>query len=193
VLIRLLNQAGLQPADVKVTLLGPDALTQVFEQGLADAVFETRHFTKTIFDQGQSRIIQTNEDIRNTIGAINATPLVANVTVIENEPEGVQGFVNGWVKALAYIQANPEDSARLLQIYFHRQGTVVPPELALSWVGFTNYDRYVWSDGDVKDAEYNGWGLVTGEVLKVQPKLGGYIDNRFAEEAVKNVFEGAGS
>ncbi len=55
--------------------------------------------------------------------------------------------------------------------------------MARSWVGYTHYDRYTWSENDSVDAEYNGWGLKEGQVLKVAPELDGYIDNRFAEKA----------
>jgi hypothetical protein len=43
----------------------------------------------------------------------------------------------------------------------------------------------------VADAEFNGWGLKEGGVLKVLPKLDGVVENRFAQQAVKRL--GAGS
>ena len=107
--------------------------------------------------------------------------------MIEKEPETVQKFVNAWVKALFYIQQDPKDAARLLQIFFHRQGVPVSKKLAASWVGMTRYDRYIWSPADIADAEYNGWGLKEGGVLKIIPKVGGFTDNRFALKALEKI------
>jgi hypothetical protein len=45
----------------------------------------------------------------------------------------------------------------------------------------------VWTPNDTTDAEYNGWGLKEGGILKVLPKLEGFVDNRFAEAAVKRL------
>ena len=114
-------------------------------------------------------------------------PLVAGNAVIENEPKTVQKFVSAWVTALKYIQQEPDDAARILGIFFHRQGVKVAEDKAKSWVRMVKYDQYVWSPGAIADAEYNGWGLNAGGIFKVAPKLEGFVDNRFAEKAAKAI------
>lgn len=184
VLVRLLNAAGLPPSAVTIKRMDASGLLGALAEGEADAVFESRHFTGTILRTSQARRVLAHEDIVATLGQVSAQPLVVNRGVLEKHPDLVQRFVTAWVKALAYVQHDPEDSARLLQIFFHRQGTTVKTELARSWVELTRYDRAVWSKPDILDAEYNGWGLVEGGVLASAPKLEPYIDNRFAEKAV---------
>jgi ABC-type nitrate/sulfonate/bicarbonate transport system substrate-binding protein len=183
VFIRLLNTVELGPTDVTIKSLSADDLVSVLEKKLADAVFETRHFTTVMVNKGQARVVLSNDDITKTLGAIGAKPLVANAAFLQREPETAQKFVNGWVKGLLYIQQDPEDAARLFRIFFHREGTTVPEEFVASWVGMTKYDRYTWSKGDIADAEYNGWALKEGQVLTVIPELDGFIDNSFAQRA----------
>jgi hypothetical protein len=80
---------------------------------------------------------------------------------------------------------------KILQIFFHRQGVSVPDEQARAWVKMTRYDRYLWSDADVSDAEYNGWGLVEGGILKVQPELDHLVDDRFVQRALREIEKAA--
>lgn len=183
VLIRMLNAARMRPTDVKLVAMSARGLTTAFKRKVVSAVFETRHFTTTLVARKEARVALNNKNITDALGRIGAMPLVVNARLLKNKPQDVQRFVNAWVKALAYIQQNPKDATRIMRIYFHRQGIKVAPKLANFWVRIVRYDRYYWTTADIKDAEYNGWGLKTGRVLKVAPKLTGYIDNRFAKKA----------
>ena len=187
VLIRLLNAAQMSVGDVTISQVQSSQLVEAFVQPSSHAVFETRHYTKALTDQNIGRVVTSNKDIEQAIGRIGAAPLIANRSTLEDDASKVQRFLNGWVQALKYIRENPEDAAVVLQIFFHRQGLELDSELAKAWIGMTRYDRYTWSAGDIADAEYNGWGLMTGNILKTQPKLKAYIDNSFAEAAAKQL------
>jgi len=190
VLIRLLNKAKLRPDDVKIKQLPAEALTRAFDpkNKQADAVLESRHYTTVLLKKGQGRLVLTHKDITEAIGFIGAAPLLTRHELIEKEPDIIQKFVNAWVKAQKYIQQDPEDAARLLVIFFHRQGVkTVSEDLTRTWVEMTRYNRFVWTPADVADAEYNGWGLKEGGLLKASPKLESYVENRFAEAALKTL------
>lgn len=188
VLLRLLNRAGMRAADLRIVELGADRLANAFKNGSADAIIELRQLTSAIVRSGEGRVAISNQDITKSIGRIGAMPLIVNNTLLEEETETVQKFLNAWVKALAYIRQDPEDAAILLRIFFHRQGVKVADNLAESWIRMIRYDRYTWSKSDIADAEYNGWGLKEGKVLKAQPKLDGYFRNDLAERAAKKLF-----
>jgi ABC-type nitrate/sulfonate/bicarbonate transport system substrate-binding protein len=187
VLIRLLNTAKLRPSDVKIKLVSSNQLTKAFDGHLADAVFETRYFTVVLLQNKKGRVVMTGADVVKALGLIQGTALLVRNDLITKDPALVQKFVNGWVKALKYIQQHPDDAADVMQIFFHRQGVVVAKPLAKAWVMDTRYDRYRWTPADVADAEYNGWGLQQGQVLKIAPKIGGMVDNQFADAAVRNL------
>jgi ABC-type nitrate/sulfonate/bicarbonate transport system substrate-binding protein len=186
-LIRLINKERLHPTEIKVKYLPAEKLTKAFKDKLADAVFESKHFTSPLVQGGGGRLVIGHQEIVNSLGFIGGAPLITSKAMVEKEPETVQKFVNAWVKALFYIQQDPKDAARLLQIFFHRQGVPVSKKLAASWVGMTRYDRYIWSPADIADAEYNGWGLKESGVLKIIPKIGEYTDNRFALRALEKI------
>lgn len=187
VLIRLLNQAKLKPTDVKIASVSADQLLKSLADKQADAVFETRHFTVPLVDKKQGTVILDAAGVTKTIGSIGAIPLVARNDVIGKDPDLTQRFVNAWVKSIAYIRQDPADAARILQIFFHRQGVVVSPEMAQAWVKMIHYDQYSWSAAAVTDAEYNGWALNAGKILKVAPKMAGFVENKFADAAAKTL------
>ncbi len=190
VLIRMMNKAKMRPADATIKSLSAEELTRAFQNKLADAVFESRHFTSVLVRNGQARVVLTPKDVVEALGLIGASPLVTRKELVEKDPATAQKFVNGWVKALKYIGQDPEDAARLLQIFFHRQGVTVTDELAKSWLAMNRYNRFFWSPADVADAEYNGWALQQGGILKVQPKLEGLVENRFAQQALLGLQQG---
>jgi len=186
-LVRLLNANGLGPRDVEIPMFDAEGLVQALAQGEADAVCASGHFTERIVASGEGRYLLEHGKIVEAIGYIGAGPLVASNALLERSPELVRRFVTAWIRALLYLQARPDDAAKILQIYFHRQGIPVGEEQAAQWVKMTRYDRYYWSKADVTDAEYNGWGLLEGGILKVQPKLAGYVDSSFAQRALAEI------
>lgn len=186
-LVRLLNKAKLRPTDVTIKDLSAETLTQAFHQkeGLVDAVFESRHFTAVLQKNSHARVVLSAQDVSKQLGYIGAAPLVVRQELIEKEPKTVQQFVKGWINALRYIQQDPDDAARLLMIFFHRQGVqAVSEEMTKSWIAMSRYDRFMWTATDITDAEYNAWGLKEGGLFKAVPKLGELIENRFARGAV---------
>lgn len=186
VLVRLLNQAKMKPGDVQIVEMNSAQLRSAFKQDIADAVFATQHFTGVLTAEG-SRTALGHQAIVDRLGTLGTQPLVASNDIINEQPDVVGRVVAAWVKALHYIQQDPEDAANLLGIYFHRQGVSVNLAQAKAWVAMTRYDKYTWSEDDVVDAEYNGWGLQAAKILKKAPKLSGYVDNRFAETALRTI------
>jgi ABC-type nitrate/sulfonate/bicarbonate transport system substrate-binding protein len=187
-LIRLLNASQLQPDDVTLRSLDGEDLSQVFRSKRADAACASAHFTERMVIDGQARVLLSSQDIVKTIGLIGAAPLVVSAKLVQTNPGIVQRFVSGWLEGLRYIERDPDDAARILQIFFHRQGVVVPIAQARSWVGMARFDRLAWTADDVADADFNAWGLFEGGILKVRPKreeLQAMIDNRFAERALE--------
>jgi NitT/TauT family transport system substrate-binding protein len=187
VLVRLLNQSKLRPTDVKIANMSADSLLKSLADKKADAVFETRHFTIPLVDKKQGIVVLDAAGVTKAVGAVGAIPLVARNDTIAKEAGLTQRFVNAWVKSLAYIRQQPADAARVLQIFFHRQGVPVTPAMAQTWVQLVRYDQYAWSKAAVTDAEYNGWALNAAKVLKVAPKLDGYVNNKFADAAAKSL------
>jgi ABC-type nitrate/sulfonate/bicarbonate transport system substrate-binding protein len=187
ILIRILNQAKIKPTDLKILSTSANALLKSLADKKADAVFETRHFTDPIVEKKQGVVVMDPATVTKSVGVIEGIPLVANSATTTKDAALTQKFVNAWVKSMKYIQQDPTDAARILQIFFHRQGVTVTKQIAQSWVSLTKYDQYSWSKAAVADANYNGWALNAANILKVTPKLDGFIENKFADAAAKSL------
>jgi sulfonate transport system substrate-binding protein len=193
VLMRLLNAEGLRPADIEVQLLTPGELAGALAGSGAEAIFASGHYTTRAVESGDGRVLVPHKVLVEKIGYVGAVPLVTSNQVAEGRPELARRVLRAWVKALRHIDSDPEDAAKVLQIFFHRQGIPVEDEQALAWVGMTRWDRTVWGDSDLADAEYNGWGLKAAGILKEQPSLGGMVDSRYAREALAGQQAAAGA
>jgi NitT/TauT family transport system substrate-binding protein len=185
ILIRILNQAKIKPTDLKILNANANTLLKSLTDKKADAVFETRHFTDPIVEKKEGVIVMDPAAVTKAVGVIEGIPLVARSEIATKDAALTQKFVNAWVKSLKYIQQDPADAARILQIFFHRQGVSVTKPMAQSWVSLTKYDQYGWSKAAVADANYNAWALNAAKILKVTPKIDGFIDNKFADAAAK--------
>lgn len=184
VLMRLLNAEGLAPSDVTIEVMAPKDLANALAQSKADAIFASGHYTARALDAGAGRVLVSHEALVEKIGYVGAIPLVTSNQIVEGRPDFARRVLRAWVGALRHIQTNPEDAAKILQIFFHRQGIPVGDEQSQAWVGMTRWDRYVWTDADIADAEYNAWGLKSAGILKLQPSLAAFMEPRFAQQAL---------
>lgn len=190
VLIRLLDQEAIPLSDVTLQVIPHDTIPKVFTDDNADALFEARHFTRPLIEDG-ARVLVSPKAVAKRLGNRGATALLVRRNLVEEDPERVQRFVNAWARGLRYIEQDEDDAANLLQAFFHRQGVKVSRKLALSWINYSRYDRFAWTDEDIADAEYNAWALVEVGILKSIPKLAPFVDPRFAEESAANLTKSA--
>ena len=100
VLIRLANKAKLHPADIKVKYLSAAKLTKTFREKLADAVFESRHFTSPLVQGGGGRLVFGHQEVVKNLGFIGTSPLITSKAMIEKEPVTVVLSQKGWIRAM---------------------------------------------------------------------------------------------
>jgi ABC-type nitrate/sulfonate/bicarbonate transport system substrate-binding protein len=182
-LVRLLNHAEVSLSNVAVRALPAPRIAKAFAEGLADVVLAPRYLTQPLVEVEDAVQALGYDDMVEMLGIIGAQPVVVRDKLVADDPEIVQRFANAWVKALVYINQDPEDAAQLLQIYMHRQGVQISAEDALARIGMTRFDRYDWSSQDAVEAIYMGWALKEVQLIKEMPDLEGYIIGRFSEQA----------
>jgi ABC-type nitrate/sulfonate/bicarbonate transport system substrate-binding protein len=181
VLIRLLNQAGLAHNELTISEVPAAQLAKALPNGQTDAVFDVAHVTAPLVGGGLGRSAIDPDAVRKELGLIDAMPVVASARFLEREPETARRVVTAWVQAQQYIHREPEDCARLLRIFLHRHGLTAEQALVDAWIGLQRYDRPLWTQHAISDAEYNGWGLKEVGMLEKIPDLAKFVDNRFLE------------
>lgn len=107
VLTRALEQAQLSVQDVQIVSLGSSEHEQAFKDGTVDAV--------VTFEPARSKLLQTGArqvfDSTKIPGEI-VDVLVVRQDVLEHQSKTVQALLEGWFKALDYMEQHPQDAAR---------------------------------------------------------------------------------
>ncbi|GAB4343537.1 MAG: ABC transporter substrate-binding protein [Cyanophyceae cyanobacterium] len=107
VLARALQLADMDVADVQVVPLSVAEQEQAFRDGQIDAV--------VTFDPVRSQLVQAGAvtlfDSRKIPGEI-VDVLAAEAPLLEKRLEDVQGLVQGWSRAVAYLKENPKDAVQ---------------------------------------------------------------------------------
>lgn len=107
VLARALQIANMNVADVQVVPLSIAEQEQAFRDGHIDAV--------VTFDPVRSQLVQAGAvtlfDSRQMPGEI-VDVLAAEAPLLDQRLEDIQGLVQGWSRAVAYLKENPKDAMR---------------------------------------------------------------------------------
>jgi NitT/TauT family transport system substrate-binding protein len=118
---RALEQAGLQPSDVRIIRLPVDQHLRAYESGQVDAVVTYQPFAQQLLSAGAHELFNSSQIPGEIIDV-----LVVRADVLDQNPEQVAHLLQGWFQALGYLETHPEDAAA-------RMG----PRLGTSPTGFT--------------------------------------------------------
>lgn len=185
VLPRLLDAGGVKPAEVTIDAAGPEKIVSEMESGAMEAVFGPAMWTGTLIANDGASVIESPQQAAQSTGYLCADMLMISNKVRSGDPGMTAALTRGWIRGLAYIRANPDDAARILQIYLHRNGTTVTNEVAAAAVGALNYDDPTLSSNIVNDAKYNAWGVVQAGLLQNELSVDGYFDTAIAAKELK--------
>jgi NitT/TauT family transport system substrate-binding protein len=106
----LLKQHGLTMQDVKLTDLQPADAAAAFVAGQFDVAVTYEPYLSNIRKDPDGKILVTSAD---TPGVIIDT-LAFQPDYVAAHPDVVQGVVDSWFDALAYIKAHPDDANKIM-------------------------------------------------------------------------------
>lgn len=109
-LLQLLDKAGMSEADITLTNMSiSDAGTAIIA-GQVDAAVVWEPYLSRAIAEGDTNLLYTSADDPDLI----TDCIAASKDVVENKKEAVQGFVDGWYKAVAYWRENVEESEAIM-------------------------------------------------------------------------------
>lgn len=183
-LLLALQEAGLSEDDVEFTPLLTDAAAAAFVAGRVDAVGVFAPFTTTALTREGSTVIADSADFPGAI----SDHLVVDREFLEADEESVQGLVDAWFDALAWIEDNREAAVATMA----EQGGVTPAEYAEYDAGTTILSREqnlaAFAPGSTPaNLEFQagelGAFLTSSGLAPSEPDLDGLFDPRFVEAA----------
>jgi NitT/TauT family transport system substrate-binding protein len=122
VLSRGLEQVGLSLKDVKIVPVELSDQEEAFKQGRIDAVVTFEPYRSNILNAGAKLLFDSTQIPGEVVDV-----LIGSESLLTTHATQLQVLMQGWFRALDYIEKNPEDAARRMA---RRQG--VTPEQFLS-------------------------------------------------------------
>lgn len=107
---RALEQVGMSPKDVQIVPLGVSEHERAFKQGNVDAVVTFEPVRSNLLAVGAKLLFDSTQ----IPGEIVDCLIVRNELLTTNQLTAMQTMVNGWFRAVDYLQKNPQDAARLV-------------------------------------------------------------------------------
>lgn len=106
-LTRALAQVGMSPKDVQIVSLGVSEHERAFKQGRVDAVVTFEPVRSNLLATGAKLLFDSTQMPGEIVDC-----LVVRQNLLTSQPAALQTLVNGWFRAVDYLQKKPQDAAR---------------------------------------------------------------------------------
>jgi len=187
-LLQVLQEAGLTSNDVKITNVTPDAAAAAYSSGRVDvAVTYSPFLQQSNQAQKDGRVIYDSSKMPNAIMDV----YMFSTSFVEENPQAVQGFVNGIFKARQFIETNPDEAYPIAGKMLELKPEEVAQEL--KGVGLTSPEDNIKLMSDTSSDTYLGKHMESlATFLKEQgqipeamtlDQLGALIDPTFVKAA----------
>ncbi|MCY1074921.1 ABC transporter substrate-binding protein [Archangium lansingense] len=104
-LSRALAKAGLQPSDIEILRIPMDQHERAYALGQVDAVVTFEPFVSKLLAEGAHRLFDSSHLPGELVDV-----LVVREDMLEQRPEQVRHLLQGWFRALRYLEEHPEDA-----------------------------------------------------------------------------------
>lgn len=111
-LSRALEQVNMLPKDVQIVSLLASDQEQAFNQGSIDAVVTYEPTVSKLRESGANLLFDTTQIPAEVLDVV----AVSN-SVISQQPKTVKILLEGWFRALDYLQKHPEDGAKRIALH----------------------------------------------------------------------------
>ncbi|MBD1868058.1 ABC transporter substrate-binding protein [Cyanobacteria bacterium FACHB-471] len=150
-LLQVLEEAGLTGDDIKITNVTPDAAAAAYTSGRVDVAVTYSPFLKQSNNaQKDGRIIYDSSKMPTAITDV----YIFSTQFVEENPQAIQGFVNGIFKAHEFIKTNPDEA----YVITGKQLELQPEEVAeeLKGVSLTSLEDNIKLMDDTTSDVYLG-------------------------------------
>ena len=185
VLLMLLEKEGLTEEDFQITNVRVNDMPAAMAAGgNFDAVLGWEPGMQRIVQGGFGKEIITARQIEEMAAITYPFIITTTEEYKAAHPDVVQGVVNAYAKAHAYIEANPDEATRIYKEYLDSTGANLD-EATVKYMLFDT-DRFGgvnFTDADWGDLVATGAFMVKTGELTEEPNLDAIVDRTLAEKA----------
>lgn len=107
VITRALEQVNLSPQDIEIVSIGVSEHEQAFKQGAVDAVVTFEPTRSNLLAVGANLVFDSTQIPGEIVDV-----LVVPETVLKSQQKALDVLVQGWFRALNYLDKDPQDAAK---------------------------------------------------------------------------------
>lgn len=182
-----LNHLGLSREDFKIQNMNTTVIPSAFETGAVDAAVVWEPYASSVVEKGLARVLLEEKDIADPIGVTYPFFVFTTKKVIQEKPEIVQRFLNGWVRTMRFVDTQREETIGIMTKAFVREGQSVDRDSTREIIYRQHYDRAKLSEKDIQDTLSMAKFLKEDGKIERIPKPEEFINTVFAEKAEKVV------
>lgn len=180
ILSRGLEQVGLSLKDIKIVPVELSDQEEAFKQGRVDAIVTFEPYRSNILNAGAKLLFDSSQIPGEVVDV-----LIGSESLLTTHATQLQVLIQGWFRALDYIEKNPEDAARRMA---RRQG--ITPEQFLSslkglqLVTLEENQKLLGKTNSVllKGTQRLSQFLVENKILKQDVDLNPLLDDRLVRD-----------
>jgi NitT/TauT family transport system substrate-binding protein len=176
---KLLNDNGINPdKDVHLVDMAPPEMVNALATGRIDAFIVAEPFGAQAEVQKVGKVLVYSKDIwKNHICCV----LNVQESLIQQNPEAVDELVGNFVKTANFIEANPQEAARLSTKYLGQKPEIIQfvlenPKDRVSYENLTPTAQELAATQDY---------LIQFGITKERTDIASYLDDRFVKKAYK--------
>ncbi|MBI2437058.1 MAG: ABC transporter substrate-binding protein [Candidatus Magasanikbacteria bacterium] len=185
----LLIQNGMKPDDVEIIDADGGSAGAAFVSGNVDVAVTFEPWVSQAKEREGGHVLASSADV---YGAIVDVLLIQEKYLTEH-PEVVQGIMNAWFEALAYIEKNPEESYEIMAKHYGMPADEFMAIIAdgVEWPSYEKNVEYFASDKnssvyEVIDTFRNV--LIETDTISPNVNLEGLIDARLLENLYDKLY-----
>jgi len=182
-----LNHVGLSRNDFQIKNMRTTVIPSAFDTGSVDAAVVWEPFASTVVNKGLGRVLLEEKDIADPIGVTYPFFVFTTKKTIQEKPEVVQRFLNGWVRTMRFVNTQREETIDIMMKSFLREGQSVDRNSTREIIYRLNFDRAKLNTKDIQDTMAMAQFLKDDGLLERVPKAEEFINTAFAERAEKTV------
>ena len=162
----LLKYQGLKEKDFVLKNMKTRLIPATFESGSIDVAVAWEPYASIMVSKGLARVLVTNEKWSKLGKIVYPVFLYANCGWVKKNKEATQRFVNAWLKAIKFINSNPEESVDILAKAYKGWGLKVPRAKIKAGIYVADYDKLTVDDDVMNDV--NNFAQIMHEIKKIK-------------------------
>ncbi len=180
----LLKYLDLKEEDFVVKNMKTRLIPATFEAGAIDVAAAWEPYASIIVSKGLGRVLMTNDEWSKKGKIVYPVFLYANCGWVDKNKDTTQRFVNAWLKAIKFIDKNPEETVDIMMRAYKGWGLKIPRDTVKAGVYTRGYDKLTFDQEVLTDTDNFAQIMYDIKKIKFLPDFKKHLRPEFTMKAL---------